>query len=91
MRRDLEKRLDALERVRVDPLTIWLPEPEGGLAGWEILPGDGRSIRVWRHEGEDDDQLEQRTTQKLKAALRESGGGCGLVTIFGMDDSGVTR
>lgn len=83
MRADLYKRLENLEAEAFERVVGWIGEPEGGLAGWEILPGKG-SIKVWRLPGETDDELKAR-------AAAEANRYRGMVIAFAMDAQGMTR
>lgn len=83
MRRDVLQRIEALEREATERVVVWIGPPEAGIEGWEILPGKG-AIKVWRETGETDDDLQAR------AAL-EANRHRGMIVVFGMDASGVTR
>ncbi|TDO13785.1 hypothetical protein [Halomonas ventosae] len=85
MKRDLEKRLEALEREATERCVLWIGPPEGALAGWEVVPmAKGGAAHVWRDGGESDEDLQARAA--LEANRHQ-----GVVVVFGMDANGVTR
>lgn len=84
MRRDVLQRVEALEREATERCVLWIGPPEGALAGWEILPGKGADLRIWRDGDESDDDLKAR-------AAAEANRHRGMVVCFGMDAQGVTR
>lgn len=84
MRRDLRQRIEALEREATERVVVWIGPPEAGIEGWEILPGKGADLRIWRDAGESDDALKAR-------AAAEANRHRGMIVCFGMDAQGVTR
>ena len=84
MRREVLKRIEAIEKETIDRCVLWIDPPEGGLAGWEILPTTGESQQVWRDGNETDDALNARAAEIANQHR-------GMVVCFAMDASGVTR
>jgi hypothetical protein len=56
------------------------------LAGYELLPGDGRSLIVKRQRGETENDL-LNCVKRLAEAERLSG----VVVAFGIDHEGTSR
>lgn len=84
MKREVLKRIEAIEKETIDRCVLWIDPPEGGLAGWEILPTTGESLRVWREGSEADDALNARAAGIANQHR-------GMVVCFAMDANGVTR
>ncbi len=91
MRRDLEKRLDALERESAERVVAWIGngiDPDTGdnwpVVGWEVVPMNiGSAGHILRQDGESDDDLKAR-------AAAEANRHRGVVVCFAMDANRVT-
>lgn len=84
MRRDVLKRIESLERESIERCVLWIDPPEGGLAGWEIMPTTGKSQQIWREGTEADDALNARAAMVANQHR-------GMIVCFAMDANGMTR
>lgn len=92
MRRDVLKRIEALERDAAERVVAWIGtdiDPDTGenlpVAGWEVVPMNVGSVgHIWRQHGEPDDELRGR-------AAAEASRYRGVVVCFAMTAQGGTQ